>query len=603
MDTVTPKATAPPFAVAPGPRPGTRAPARRPRPDRRPRAAPWQRWALGALLIVTLLLRLWGIKQGLPYSYNVDEATHFVPRAISFFSTDLNPHYFLNPPAYSYLLLAVFELWFGSADAAIKAYTSDPTSVYLVARVVAAVLGTIAVWLTYLAGARLWSRNAGLLAAAIGSVAFLPVFYSHLALNDVPTLAPVALSLYGIAGVYRDGRRRDYAIAGVAIGLAAATKYTGGVTLVCLLAATVHDGRRRGLWQAAGPLAGGLIAALLAFTVANPYWLLDFSDFATGVSSQRSLAAGGTEPVKLGTSAGGGISYYISTFSWGLGLLPSLLAVGGGGVLLARRRWVLSVMFLATPVAFIVFMGSQQRYFGRWLLPIFPLVSLLAGYAAAELVRVVSDRSRRAAAGAVVAAIVLAPSALAVVHDDRVLSRPDTRNLVRSWMVRHVPAGSNVLIEPVVPGNWTSDVGRSLEWTRSGERWYRYPTWFTTIGLDGRPLPTGERQYVVVDEYERVLQPSLITLYESEAYCWVITGSLQEGRALADPRAAPRAIAYYRALRRAGRLVYAVSPFTRGAAPVPFSFDFSIDYYPGAYRLPGPAMAVYHLTGGRCAGT
>lgn len=55
--------------------------------------------ALALLLVVTFALRLWGIKQGLPYSYNVDEATHFVPRALAFFSHDLNPQYFLNPPA------------------------------------------------------------------------------------------------------------------------------------------------------------------------------------------------------------------------------------------------------------------------------------------------------------------------------------------------------------------------------------------------------------------------------------------------------------------------------------------------------------------------
>jgi hypothetical protein len=97
--------------------------------------------ALAVLLLVSLLLRLWGIKQGLPYSYNSDEAQHFVPRAIAFFNHDLNPHYFLNPPAYSYLLHIVFELWFGSTDAVTRIYTSDPTQVFVVARVVAAVLG------------------------------------------------------------------------------------------------------------------------------------------------------------------------------------------------------------------------------------------------------------------------------------------------------------------------------------------------------------------------------------------------------------------------------------------------------------------------------
>ena len=207
--------------------------------------------ALAVLLLVTFLLRLWGIKQGLPYSYNVDEATHFVPRAIALFSHDLNPHYFLNPPAYSYLLHIVFELWFGSSDAVSRAYATDPTSVFVLARVVAAILGTISVWLTYLAGARFFNRNVGLLAAAILAFAFLPIFYSHLALNDVPTLAPVSLSLYGIAGVMRYGRMRDYAIAGVGIGLAAATKYTGGITMLCLLDGVRHR-RLRGLDVAEG---------------------------------------------------------------------------------------------------------------------------------------------------------------------------------------------------------------------------------------------------------------------------------------------------------------------------------------------------------------
>ncbi len=168
------------------------------------------RWALLGVLAAGLGLRLWGIKQGLPYSYNSDEAFHFVPKAIGFFGHDLNPHYFLNPPGYTMLLYVVFSLWFGGAEAVRHAYTTDPTGVFVLARVVGAILGTASVWLTYLAGARLFSRAAGLLAAAIVSVAFLPVFYSHLALNDVPTLAPVALSLYGSAGVMRRGRLVDY---------------------------------------------------------------------------------------------------------------------------------------------------------------------------------------------------------------------------------------------------------------------------------------------------------------------------------------------------------------------------------------------------------
>ena len=109
-----------------------------------------------------------------------------------------------------------------------------------------ALLGTVSVWLLYLVGARLFSRAVGLLASAVLAVAFLPVFYGHLALNDVPTLAPLTLSLLGTAGVLRQGRMLDYLVAGIGLGLATATKYTAGVMILPLLAAAVAqylDGR------------------------------------------------------------------------------------------------------------------------------------------------------------------------------------------------------------------------------------------------------------------------------------------------------------------------------------------------------------------------
>ncbi|HTD10418.1 MAG TPA: hypothetical protein VK680_16155, partial [Solirubrobacteraceae bacterium] len=61
-----------------------------------------RRWvwpALTAVLLGGLGLRLWGVRQGLPYAYNADEADHFVPHALKMFAQGtLNPHYFANPP-------------------------------------------------------------------------------------------------------------------------------------------------------------------------------------------------------------------------------------------------------------------------------------------------------------------------------------------------------------------------------------------------------------------------------------------------------------------------------------------------------------------------
>jgi hypothetical protein len=557
--------------------------------------------ALGIVLVTTLLLRLWGVKQGLPYSYNVDEATHFVPKAIAFFGHDLNPHYFLNPPAYSYVLHVVFAIWFGGSKGVGHAMATDPTSVYVVARVVAAVLGTLAVWITYFTGKRLFGREAGLVAAAFFGLAFLPIFYSHLALNDTPTLAPVALSLYGVAGVLRQGRMRDYVIAGVGIGLASATKYTGGITIVCLLGAFVADGARGGMRPAVIRLTVGLLVSLAAFLTGNPYALLDWNAFTHGVSSQASLAAG-KDPVKLGTTEPSGITYYMWTFTWGFGWGPSLAALGGTILLIARKRISIVLMLLPAPVAFIIFMGTQQRYFGRWLMPVFPIAAVLAGYAVVELVRWL--RSARhvpvLASGAVLAVLLLTQSIVSAVHADTVMSRPDTRDMMRGWMVSHVPAGARVVLEPAVPEDWTTDIGTFNRWTPDGERWWRFATWLTDVDTSGQLLPAGRRRFVLVDQYERTLRPALIDEYVNAGYCWVVTGSVQAGRAFAQPQAVPSAVAYYRELIRRARLVYQISPFKPGATPVTFNFDWSIDYYPPQYRYPGPVMSVYRLRGGRC---
>ncbi|MCW3057967.1 MAG: glycosyltransferase family 39 protein, partial [Solirubrobacterales bacterium] len=83
-------------------------------------------------------------------------------------------------------------------------------------------------------------------------------------------------------------------------------------------------------------------------------------------------------------------------------------------------------------------------------------------------------------------------------------------------------------------------------------------------------------------------------------YCWVLSGSTQSGRAFADPAAVPLAIAYYRALAQQGEVVYRASPYGRGEGPVAFGFDWSFDYYPLAYRRPGPQITIYRLHGGRC---
>jgi 4-amino-4-deoxy-L-arabinose transferase-like glycosyltransferase len=552
---------------------------------------------------------LWGVAQGLPYVYNLDESDHFVPHAVAMFGHGLNPHYFANPPALTYLLHLAFALWFGGGAGVRHAYALHPQDVYVLARVATALLGTAAVWLLYLAGSRLFDRAVGLLAAAIEAVAFLPVFYAHLALNDVPTLAPLTLSLLGTAAVLRTGRALDYVIAGLGLGLACATKYTAGIVLLPLLAATAVRYLERdrdpapgaGRATAPAPAVAGIViagaAALAAFLIANPYSLLDYHAFHLGLVHQSTVA--GETQGKLGAPKGGGVPYYLWSLTWGLGWVPALAALGGALTIWRRDRrlgWVL----VPAPFLFLLFMGVQGRYFGRWLLPIFPFLCVLAAFFALELASSLAARRPRLRTPA----IVLIVAALCVqgliysAHSSLVLSRADTRNLTRAWMVADVPAGSRVVVEPVVPNAWVTDAGQRSS-GGAGPRWVKYASLRAVLNpASGTPEPEGRK--VRAEDYERTLSPALISYYEQHGFCWVITGSTQAGRAFADRRAVPQAIAYYAALERRGRVVDRVSPYRAGEGPVPFGFDWSFDYYPLAYARPGPQMTVYRLLGGRC---
>jgi hypothetical protein len=556
--------------------------------------------AIGAVLLLAFLLRIWGSRHGLPYAYNADENAHFVTRAIGMFGHDWDPNYYVNPPAYTYLIRLVLGVWYGGRAGVADSFARDPTQIWVIARTLSALCGTFAVWLLYLAGSRLVDRRVGLLSAGIFAVAFLPVFYSKLALNDVPTLVGVCLGLWGAAGILRNGRLRDYVWAGLGLGLACATKYTGGIVLLPIVAAAGAQFAATG--GKAGALRGIGIAALLsllAFVVANPYSLLDFSAFWDGLTHQST--ASGDAAGKLGLTQDSGYAYYLWSFGWGLGWIPLFFALGGAVRLFFDERRLLW-MLVPPVILFILFMGSQERYFGRWLLPVFPFVCVLAAYAAVELADALGRFSPALRPTFVAAAVVLlcGQGFVYSLHSGLVTSREDTRNIARQWMVLNVPAGTNIVVEPVVPDQWAQDIGNPSPITGNGNRWNKYPLSRKIDPATGEPVP-GAAGVVNIEDFERLLAPGLIDVFEQQAYCYVVVGSTQRGRAEAEPEQVPEALKYYAELERRSKVAYTVSPYSKGKGPVKFNFDWTFNYYPLAYNRPGPVMTIYRLQGGRCA--
>lgn len=90
-------------------------------------------------------------------------------------------------------------------------------------------LGGVALWVTYLFGARTWSRRAGLIAALL--LALLPraFYHAHLACFDVPVMAMWTLCLYVYWRSLEQGSLGWALLAGVVYGLTLETKHNAWI--------------------------------------------------------------------------------------------------------------------------------------------------------------------------------------------------------------------------------------------------------------------------------------------------------------------------------------------------------------------------------------
>jgi hypothetical protein len=549
---------------------------------------------LGLILVAGLVLRVLHNDHGLPYVYYVDEGSHFTKRAVEVFR-DPNPGYFQNPSAYTYLLHLVYRVISipkGGGEAVIDGYLGNATWVFEVSRALAAVLCLVGVGAVYFVGRQLWDRRTGLVAAAVLCFAFLPVAFSRLAVTDVGTLAPVALVLLFSVRIAERGGRRWCVAAGAAAGLAIGFKYTAGLVLLVpalalALPLLADFGRQRLRTAALGALAvaGGAFAT---FLVTNPFFFLDLDSSLHQLRGQAQLAG---EQDKFGQESDFGPLYYLDSLLWGLGYVAAACAAAGA-VLLANRTHASPsaarstsdrarlALLLIFPVALFLYLSVQSRFFGRWLLPVYPMLALLAGYAFVRGLDAL--RARRPAlqwpAVAVGAAVLLWQPLAADARSMAVLGNADTRAIARQWLAQHYPRELRIVIEPAVP-----------------ERYY-WPV------RDGRPEKLKRAQFVnevIRDiredhvEYGRTLRPGVLDRYRRQGYCMVMTFDLIRGRAVAAGDRS--ALAYYDRLARESDLVYAISPYRADEDPPEFSFDLSYSYYSPAYERPGPDVRVYRL--------
>ena len=400
------------------------------------------------ILALAALLRFVGIGSGIPFNIGVDEP-EIMDRAVRMMKTgDFNPHFFDYPGLYFYAQLGVACLRF-----LVGATTGQWTSLdqvhsadfYLWGRALTALLGTLTVVLVYLAGMR-WGTRSAALAAGLMAVMPLHVRESHYVLTDVPATFFVALTLLLTLRAHERERAVDFAWAGAAAGLAAATKYPGALSLLLPMVA---------VWMTLGTKPSRLVGSLAAvggfgaaFLAAAPYTLLDLPAFLNGYAHLAGYYST-TAP-----SEPAGVTYFkhlSRSMAWpafllvltGLGL-GAVRAIRGPG----RVRWTITVVF---PIVYFYFLSGQTLVYGRYLLPLLPFVCLLAAVGCVSGVSLLRRFDiPRAVRTVVIAAITIAavlPPAWQSLNFMRNLTRTSTVEQAHAWMLGNIPKGASIVIE------------------------------------------------------------------------------------------------------------------------------------------------------------
>jgi len=404
---------------------------------------------LALLVVLAALVRVWGLRFGLPHTECRPDESVIVALAEQFWSGDLNPRFFRYPTLQMYLTAMAFGAdyvqgrvrgTYPSLSAYRQAMIENAPHLHLVARALSALLGTLTVVALYRLASAAVDHDTGLVAAFFLSLTSLHARDSHFGTTDVPLTFFLTVAVLFVWRSHVRGRTADYALAGMVSGLAMATKYLG--LLVAFPLAIGHFARSRPEGESAlapaelrklalfGLCLGLMFVAATPFAV--PEWRLLLRDVHTDWDYARS---------GYWTVFGRAWSLHPRLSLWhGLGP-PQLLAGVMGLACFAFRRPRPAAVLLAFPFAYCVLIARDRLVFARYAIPLLPFLC----FGAALLVTALAERLaaggpgvRRGALVALGALVTIAPSALSVVRLDRLLSRTDTRVLTRAWIERHL---------------------------------------------------------------------------------------------------------------------------------------------------------------------
>jgi len=394
------------------------------------------------ILLSALAIRIIGLRFGFPYLLHPDEVTA-VKRAILFFRDGLNPRWFGMPSLYLYLLHFSYLIYYKAEvllgiSQVLPHLQSELIPFYFIGRIWSALLGSGTVIVVYLTGKRLYSTITALGASFLIAVLPLHLLHSHYATVDVPVTFLITLSFFFSATLLKERRLKYYLLAGIAAGLASATKYNGIFTIFPILAA--HFLRERGgekniIHRIGDPfLLLGLVLSAIAFVLATPYSIIELSRFLQDIGTQSYyLINSGHGPIFIGTKPGAIYQLRYTLFYAGG---PVFWVMALAGLIYALRcRQKADWLILSWVIPYFILISIPVVKFSRFFIPMLPFFSIWAGrLLEVQFKRPLISRLYRAVWSVAVFWLLLQAVAFT-----GVLARTDPRLEAKIWLEANLP--------------------------------------------------------------------------------------------------------------------------------------------------------------------
>jgi 4-amino-4-deoxy-L-arabinose transferase-like glycosyltransferase len=417
---------------------------------------------LVAVLSLAVILRVLGMRFGLPHTLARPDEDATVAIALKFFTRSFNPGFFDWPSLFMYVttiaFVGYFQFgrlvgWFPYEWRFLAAATRDQSPLRVITRSLSAAAGVLTVATVYAIGRRLFDRTTALVGAFFLAVSALHVRDSHFGVTDVAATFLITWSFLYTVAFAQTRRPQDWITSALLAGAAASTKYNAGlVVLPGLYAILMGAAQGHEAWSLRLRRVPAYLAlAIVAFFVGTPYALIDRPAFVAALESISAHLRGGHAAM----AGPGWVVHASSSLRYGVGL-PLLIAGALGFLLYLVRDRRLGVLFVIFPAAYYAFIGAGETAFARYIIPVVPFLCLAAAYtigAAAGLAARLWNRPHLGPAVAWILAMAAAvPSLTTAILTDMLLTKADSRLIAANWIRERYPEGVSIAQTGTVAG-------------------------------------------------------------------------------------------------------------------------------------------------------